>query len=812
MPVCVDLKSSSSGVDANDRCDVRSVISHAESVIESCPDLGVKLEGPLNYKEWYYEFDQLLSRWDTSFRHYYDQKIDVDGAVLDEIKNYYAGASRKLLRLMLRKIDLALRNVVLNNLKEDKLHFHATPDGNHDFHDLMVQVKKACVRDPLMTKVGELRSIVEGFECIDIASRNVRIYGTPDWKLEVVAGVVDTKNSDERFLRKVIKTVEESKLDEDFHQIKRQYKDNFDILRERTNLVIDKLVALVEDASSGRGNGLLILSSQQRSSILLDVRKRLTEGNGMQGVQPVCSSRATSASSRSSNSEIVVCEFLYSTAMSYHTVSDSSLLRDVREEEIFLHSRIPALRTKIGYMEVEFPGGYKFKLNNVAYLPGFGANFSDRAAMDDGIEFSMRGDDIFIANSGRLLCTRGLLNWIFDLKIERQIPSCPTLRILNIKPLPRVLRIVKHSDEDDDGIDRSQPPQAQEIQRAQLKLHRQFGHPDIKQFRRLKKILPMKSNKSFSPELCKACCLSKPKTQFPDASGRESFIQRPLEVTHIGIYESFKTPFDSSHFILTMVDEHTKYSTVHLLTTKAEAIQKIDEYFSTYSKLFGTTWRHISHDRDPELGPQINDFCKRKQIHLLPPETLTLCGSETIAERWRKVIMDKAKCLLTDAQAPTLFWPAAVRTAVNQINLCPMLTLNYDTPFDNWKSFATTPIERPRLAVFGSTVWYTTSTKRRALGCYLGPSPTKSRHIILSHYLAQIIEVADFEEEDKFFFKTFGLELSGKSKDEHLVDFLKLLIKKPSSFPIDIENDDDEYERKLAEISELSIEEIEREE
>lgn len=797
MPV--ELNNPGYEQDTNIRCDF--LISHAQNVIECCPELGVKLEGPLNYKEWNYEFERLLSQWDIAYRHYFDQKIVISGATCDEVRGYYVGAELENLRLMSRKIDLALRNVVLNNLKEDKLHFHATPDGNHDFHDLKVQVEKACLRDPLMTKVGALRSLARGHSSNEAANRNLRIYGIPDWKLEVVAGVINPNETDERLLRNLLKAVEEANLDEEFHLIKEIESNNVNVVRERINAVIDKLIALVKDKIGSEGSGTLSVGLQQDSSVLKHVRHRFLEEVLRQDVQSVTNC------SQSSDSEVVICDFLWSTGMSCHTVNDASLLRDVREEHVQLYPpNSPLLRTKVGSMMVEFPGGLKVQLKNVAYQGSVRPTFSHFAGYEDGINLNWRGKtrDLYLENNGEFLCTSGPNLWTFKLKVERKYHLHPTLRILNLKELPALIHAIKDTSDEDDGIYPDQLPEALRIQRAQLRFHRKFGHPSIIQYQFIHKRDWISRNPPFSPDHCRACVLSKPMIDFPDAPDENSLlIEGPIESTHIGISEVFRAAYDGSRFMLTIVDDRTKYATVYLLRSKAGAIIKIVDYFLYCSKLFSTSCRTIVHDNDPELGPQISSYCRANCIDSVTSHSLSE-GTIHIAERWQRIILDKASRLLTDAHVPTIFWPAAVRQAVNQINLCPMKTLVHNYPFRVWQEFTPTRIKRPKYAIFGSLVWYVTRTKRSDFGCYLGPSPDNSRQLILSHYLARIVEVDEFEERrHEFFFKSHGLDLLGTRTDVQRFEILKPLLKLPSTLPIDLESHEVGLPQKRSLLAEL---------
>lgn len=70
-----------------------------------------------------------------------------------------------------------------------------------------------------------------------------------------------------------------------------------------------------------------------------------------------------------------------------------------------------------------------------------------------------------------------------------------------------------------------------------------------------------------------------------------------------------------------------------------------------------------------------------------------------VAERANRTVIEKARCLLEDAQLPKQYWAEAVRTAVYLNNRSPTRALNNITPYEAW--FSRKP-NLKHLKIFGS--------------------------------------------------------------------------------------------------------------
>lgn len=97
------------------------------------------------------------------------------------------------------------------------------------------------------------------------------------------------------------------------------------------------------------------------------------------------------------------------------------------------------------------------------------------------------------------------------------------------------------------------------------------------------------------------------------------------------------------------------------------------------------------------LNEWFNDLHRKSGIgrHLAVPRTPQQNG---LAERFNRTILDKVRCMLSNANLPKTFWGETVNTAAYLINQCPSTTLNFKTPQEVWTG---KPPSLNHLRVFG---------------------------------------------------------------------------------------------------------------
>ena len=93
----------------------------------------------------------------------------------------------------------------------------------------------------------------------------------------------------------------------------------------------------------------------------------------------------------------------------------------------------------------------------------------------------------------------------------------------------------------------------------------------------------------------------------------------------------------------------------------------------------GKKLKCIRTDNGGEYCGPFDEYCKHQGIRhqKTPPKTPQLNG---LAERMNRTLMERVRCLLSEAKLPNSFWGEALLTAAHVINLSPVVALQSDVP------------------------------------------------------------------------------------------------------------------------------------
>ncbi|GKA49252.1 retrovirus-related pol polyprotein from transposon TNT 1-94 [Tanacetum coccineum] len=130
--------------------------------------------------------------------------------------------------------------------------------------------------------------------------------------------------------------------------------------------------------------------------------------------------------------------------------------------------------------------------------------------------------------------------------------------------------------------------------------------------------------------------------------------------------------------------------------------------FIKWKKIMETqTCRKIKHLRTDNGGEYKNDlctkFCEDEGIvrHFTVKHTPQQNG---VAERMNRTLLEKVRCMLSNAGLGKEFWAEAVTYACHLINLLPSTAIDGKTPFERW--YGKPAIDYDSLHVFGSAAYY----------------------------------------------------------------------------------------------------------
>ncbi|CAI7826234.1 unnamed protein product [Closterium sp. NIES-53] len=188
---------------------------------------------------------------------------------------------------------------------------------------------------------------------------------------------------------------------------------------------------------------------------------------------------------------------------------------------------------------------------------------------------------------------------------------------------------------------------------------------------------------SLSGPPCLDCAQSKFQEQPHPPT--ESTSTAPLDRVHIDLWGPAPVRSRGGHFyFLVIVDDYSRYVSVHLLTAKSEAPAIIMERARQAHSHFKTKIKILHSDGGGEFrNNTLKAFCSTEGIR----QTFTLPDSPQqngVAESRNRILVQIARCLLTHASAPPSLWGYAMLHAAALHNLHPHPHHTHTTPAELW--------------------------------------------------------------------------------------------------------------------------------
>lgn len=137
-----------------------------------------------------------------------------------------------------------------------------------------------------------------------------------------------------------------------------------------------------------------------------------------------------------------------------------------------------------------------------------------------------------------------------------------------------------------------------------------------------------------------------------------------------------------SKYFVTSVDDLSKYWCVYFLRHKDEVLEKFKEFKNRVENSFNKKVRVLQSDNGREYcNKEFDRYLKESGIHrrLSAPCTPQQNGQ---SKRKNRTLMDKARCLMIEANIPEHLWAEAISTANYLLYRCPTRALNGNTPYE----------------------------------------------------------------------------------------------------------------------------------
>ena len=295
----------------------------------------------------------------------------------------------------------------------------------------------------------------------------------------------------------------------------------------------------------------------------------------------------------------------------------------------------------VGQVCLEMSNGSKLILKHVKYVPDIRLNLLSVGKLCDENYDSLFSGDSWKLTKGSMVVGRGSKH--------------STLYITQAK----IVRDVVHAAEFVDGTDL---------------WHKRLCHMSEKGMSTLARKNMLSGIRKTHLQKCSHC--------FAGKQNRVSFKSHPpsrkseiLDLVHSDICGLMKTrTLGGSVYFVTFIDDHSRKLWVYTLKTKDQVLSVFKLFQALVERETGKKLKCIRTDNGGEyLGP-FDAYCKMHGIRhqRTPPKTPQLNG---LAERMNKTLVERVRCLLSQAGLPNSFWREALSTVVYVLNRSPSIPL-----------------------------------------------------------------------------------------------------------------------------------------
>lgn len=208
--------------------------------------------------------------------------------------------------------------------------------------------------------------------------------------------------------------------------------------------------------------------------------------------------------------------------------------------------------------------------------------------------------------------------------------------------------------------------------------HQRLGHAPLA---KLKKIEQLKGLDEHNTDICLTCPMAK-FTKLPYQLS-ESRAAEVFDLVHIDIWGPYKVNTRGNHrYFLTMVDDHSRVSWIHLLKLKSEAYNAIQKFVNMAKTQFNKAVKTIRSNNALEF----DDKQCRPFFENLGITHQTSCVDRPQqngrAERKHRNILEMSRALRFQSGLPLQFWGDCALTAVHLINRLPIPILCNKSPYE----------------------------------------------------------------------------------------------------------------------------------
>ena len=175
--------------------------------------------------------------------------------------------------------------------------------------------------------------------------------------------------------------------------------------------------------------------------------------------------------------------------------------------------------------------------------------------------------------------------------------------------------------------------------------HKRLGHPNKTDVKRTV------GCEGDINDTCETCAMGKQASQ-PVPKKTENKAKKALELVYsddLGPFEA--ASLNGSKYVVTFIDEYTKYAVLKYMKNKSQVLDKFKEYVAQNG-----TPRTLRADSGAEYrSGRFRQFCRDSKIRqeFTVPDTPQQNG---VAERFNRTLVEMGQCLLIQANLPKKYW------------------------------------------------------------------------------------------------------------------------------------------------------------
>lgn len=246
-----------------------------------------------------------------------------------------------------------------------------------------------------------------------------------------------------------------------------------------------------------------------------------------------------------------------------------------------------------------------------------------------------------------------------------------------------------------------------DVKQQTMLWHCRLGHAN---FGKIKSMVANTTNlyrepfllKKVEKQFCEACVFGK-HHRLPYSDSNPMRATKLLELVHSDLCGPMSTStFGGAKYILTFIDDWSRYLVVYLIKLKSQTLACFREYVTYAQRQTGALLKILRSDNGGEYtSDAFVDYCK--ELGIARQYTVPYTSSQNpIAELTNRRLQETAKSMLKLAGLSRGYWGEAVATAAYVINRLPTSVYQGATPYERWTT------HKPcinHLRIFGSPAY-----------------------------------------------------------------------------------------------------------